>query len=453
MRGLVWFREDLRIEDNTALCQAVKHCDEGVMAVYVIDIKMWETHDMAPSREKFIREALISLEKELQAHRISFVVLELTGIKNLLQTFHQLIKKEKVQALFFNQQYEIDEMHRDEKVRSFFKKQGKEVFAYHDQTILPPGSVLTKEGAYFKVFTAYKHAWKKRFLENGQLKLNNLRPVVKIKTTSEVSSKEAVGRLNYFIKNNLFSYHDTRDFPALETTSHLSPYLAAGLISARQCFLAALKANQFELDTGNEGALTWMNELIWRDFYKHILVAVPRVSMHLPYKLQSEKIKWKKNKTHLKAWQEGKTGIPIVDAGMRQLNQTGWMHNRLRMITAMFFTKNLFLDWRVGEKYFMSHLIDGDLSANNGGWQWCASTGTDAAPYFRIFNPISQSERFDPEGEFIRQYCPELKELDNHAIHDPHQRAPLLMEKIDYPKPIVDLKITRQFAIDIFRHL
>ncbi len=453
MRGLVWFREDLRTRDNTALYHANKLCDEGVFGVYVIDHEMWKAHDMAVCREQFIREALKALEKELSFYSIPFIILELTGTKNLIQTFHEWISKEKIGALFFNRQYEIDEMRRDEKIAQFFKKQGKEVFSYHDQTILPPGSVITKEDTYFKVFTAYKRAWYNKFLESGGLKLNSLNPKCKLLNDERVSSQEAMRRLNYFIKNHLFSYHEARDFPALDATSHLSPYLAAGLISARECFLAALKANQFELDTGNEGAVTWMNELIWRDFYKHILVAVPRVSMHLPYQLQTEKIKWKTNGAHLKAWQEGKTGIPIVDAAMRQLNQTGWMHNRLRMVTAMFFTKNLFLDWRVGEKYFMTHLIDGDLSANNGGWQWCASTGTDAAPYFRVFNPISQSERFDPQGEFIRQYCPELKELDHYAIHAPYERAPLLMRHIDYPKPIVDLKLTRQYAIDRFKNV
>jgi deoxyribodipyrimidine photo-lyase len=253
-------------------------------------------------------------------------------------------------------------------------------------------------------------------------------------------------RLNRFVAKPLFLYQAQRDFPALEGTSQLSPYLAAGMISARECFAAALIANNHELDMGNQGAVIWMSELIWRDFYKDILVAVPRVSMNKAFKPETEKLRWRYDEHQLIAWQEGKTGFPIVDAAMRQLNATGWMHNRLRMGVAMFFSKNLFFDWRIGEAYFMSRLIDGDLSANNGGWQWSASTGTDAAPYFRIFNPIRQSERFDPKGDFIRQYCPELASLSSKEIHEPTNR-------LGYPKQIVNLEQSRKDAIAAFKAL
>jgi deoxyribodipyrimidine photo-lyase len=265
--------------------------------------------------------------------------------------------------------------------------------------------------------------------------------------------KVAKRHLQHFIQHTLFSYDQTRDYPAIEGTSRLSPYLATGMISPRQCFLAALAANQGELTTGNKGALTWMSELIWREFYKHILVAYPRVSMHLPYRLETKKIDWRYNEKQWLAWQHGNTGYPIVDAAMRQLNTTGWMHNRLRMIVAMFFTKNLFFDWRLGEQYFIEHLIDGDLAANNGGWQWCASTGTDAAPYFRVFNTVTQSERFDEKGKFIRRYCPELTSLSDDTIHDPHGRAPLLVQKLHYPASIVNLALSRKHAIETFKYL
>ena len=183
-----------------------------------------------------------------------------------------------------------------------------------------------------------------------------------------------------------------------------------------------------------------MGELIWREFYKTILMSTPRVSMSQAYQTSTDQIKWDFNEIHFTAWKDGRTGYPLIDAAMRQLSQTGWMHNRLRMVTAMFLVKNLFFDWRLGEAYFMSQLIDGDLAANNGGWQWCASTGTDAAPYFRIFNPITQSKNFDPEGKFIRHYCPELAQLSNKEIHEPHRKPSIT---IDYPKPIIELHAKR----------
>jgi len=259
--------------------------------------------------------------------------------------------------------------------------------------------------------------------------------------------KQADQRLDKFITEKLFDYDKQRDFPAITGTSRLSPYLAAGMISARQCFQAALIENKQQLDSGNKGALTWMSELIWREFYKTILMAAPRVSMNRPYKISADKIKWDFNQKQFDAWKEGRTGYPLIDAAMRQLKQTGWMHNRLRMIVAMFLVKNLFFDWRLGETYFMSQLIDGDLAANNGGWQWCASTGTDAAPYFRIFNPITQSKRFDPEGTFIRQYCPELSLLDNKVIHEPY-RKPIFL---NYPKPIIELNTKRSKVLAAYK--
>jgi deoxyribodipyrimidine photo-lyase len=258
-------------------------------------------------------------------------------------------------------------------------------------------------------------------------------------------------RLRHFIDDHLFHYNQERDFPNLHGTSQLSPYLATGMISPRQCFLAALDANQNELDTGNKGAVVWMGELIWREFYKHILVAAPRVSKHKAYKEETDTIWWDHDEKLMLAWQQGQTGYPLIDAAMRQLKTTGWMHNRLRMVVAMFFTKNLFFDWRLGEKYFMSQLIDGDLAANNGGWQWSASTGTDSAPYFRIFNPLRQSERFDPEGKFILQYCPELQDFDKKSIHEPYKIMPLIAAQSQYPRPIIDLKKNRDKVLAAFK--
>ena len=199
------------------------------------------------------------------------------------------------------------------------------------------------------------------------------------------------------------------------------------------------------------GQQTWLDELLWREFYQHTLHDFPKVSRHQPFKENTKAIVWRDAPEDLTAWQQGRTGIPIVDAGMRQLLATGWMHNRVRMITAMFLSKNLLIDWRLGEAWFMQHLIDGDLAANNGGWQWCASTGMDAAPYFRIFNPVNQSQRFDPNGDYIREWVPELAHLDAKTIHEPYAKNPDL--GLDYPKPIVDLKQSRIRAIEAFKNL
>ncbi|MFX8624819.1 FAD-binding domain-containing protein, partial [Acinetobacter baumannii] len=266
-----------------------------------------------------------------------------------------------------------------------------------------------------------------------------------------VGESYALEQLDQFVEDSVSHYKVERDFPHVHGTSKLSPYLNIGILSVRQC-LQALFRNQhgnFHLD--NEGQQTWLDELIWREFYQHILFDFPYVSKHLPFKKGTQKIKWNHNPEQLKAWQTGQTGIPIVDAGMRQLLQTGWMHNRVRMITAMFLCKNLLIDWRIGEQWFMQHLIDGDLAANNGGWQWCASTGTDAVPYFRIFNPISQSQKFDPNGDYIRKWVKELAHLDNKSIHDPYSSKINL--SLNYPKPIVDLKETRLKAIETFKHI
>jgi deoxyribodipyrimidine photo-lyase len=257
--------------------------------------------------------------------------------------------------------------------------------------------------------------------------------------------------LKSFLRDHGDAYKEERDLPAIEGTSKLSPYLVSGVISLRMCVHAAVEANNGELEKGSNGIVHWISELIWREFYKHILIGFPRVSMHRPFQLETERIEWKENDEHFQAWCEGRTGYPIVDAAMRQLVQTGWMHNRLRMIVAMFLTKNLFLDWRLGERFFMRHLIDGDLSANNGGWQWSASTGTDAAPYFRIFNPYSQSKKCDPDGEFIRRYVPELAGVEGSAVHEPQTIPGLLRSSIEYPDPIVYHSTTRNEAIEAFK--
>jgi deoxyribodipyrimidine photo-lyase len=474
MRGLVWFREDLRTYDNSALYHASLQCDEGIVALYIFDASLWLKHDVAGCRVQFVLEGLRQLEQALLKLNIPLMTLSVTDTHMISDALLKLMSEIKADALFFNRQYEINEMKRDTAVEKEIVAKQYFVFSYDDQVILKPGSVRTQKDEFFSVFTPFKKTWLNVFRKANIKCWPTPKRQADLSLTLKAASipaelKEfpshialdhwpagftaANKRLGKFIENHLFHYDKTRDFPALQGTSQLSPYLAAGMISARQCFLLALDANQQELDTGNKGALTWLSELIWREFYKHILVAAPRVCMHKAYKPATDQIKWNYDQALLTAWQRGETGYPLIDAAMRQLNTLGWMHNRLRMVVAMFLSKNLFLDWRLGEKYFMSHLMDGDLAANNGGWQWSASTGTDAAPYFRIFNPVRQSQRFDPDGQFIRHYCPELADFDNKSIHEPYLRHPLVAQMTGYPRPIIDLQKNKLKVLTAFKSL
>ena len=259
---------------------------------------------------------------------------------------------------------------------------------------------------------------------------------------------EAKTKLLKFLDEKVIDYSKNRNDPILDGTSRISPYLASGIISSKKCILEALKINNFEFNSGHIGVTKWIDEIVWREFYKNIMFSFPKVSKGQPFQDYSKAIKWRYDEDEFIAWKEGKTGFPIVDAAMRQLIHEGWMHNRLRMVVAMFFTKNMLHDWRLGEAYFMQNLIDGDFASNNGGWQWSSSTGTDAAPYFRIFNPITQSTNFDKEGSFIKKYVPELKDLDKSVIHNPPKEH---RKYCNYSEPILDLKESRLRAIEAFK--
>ena len=470
-RGLMWFREDLRVQDNTAL-SAARHENDEVLAIYLIDRAMWRKHDIASCRVEFILRNLAALKTELEQKNIRLLIVEFQDSTQTIAIFDKIITKYKIDTLYFNNQYELDEAARDKEVKAKLKIN---VIDYADQVIFAHKELLTLNRTPYTIFTPYKNSFIKAIIQRGSIKplktikachtllpevkatkdwqeqaiiLHNIGPKALDGFTSSIpetywpgSEKHAHARLQQFIKNKICSYQTERDYPAQKATSKLSAYLANGVLSSRQCFAAAIRANQGKLQGGNPNIDCWISELIWREFYKQILANFPRISKHQAFKLETEKWPWRHDVTLLTAWQQGKTGYPLIDAAMRQLQQTGWMHNRLRMVVAMFLTKDCFIDWRLGEKYFMQQLVDGDLAANNGGWQWAASTGCDAAPYFRVFNPIRQSERFDPEGTFIKTYCPELKDVPIKLLHDPF-KLPLLA---DYPPPIVDCRQTRAF--------
>lgn len=466
MSHLVWFRNDLRTADNPALTAA---CGRGqpVRALFVITPGQWRQHDWSPAKIRQVLDHVNDLGDQLAALGIPLAVVGCDGFADCIAEVATLCLKHGIRELHFNEEYGINERRRDRQIRDRLKKDGISVSKYRDQTVAPVGTIRTGKDEPYSVFTPFSRRWRQWIEDTSPTVLPAPGPVAKpVSWSAHSHTAEKLGfacpppalvtptenhahaQLESFLAERGGDYKAKRDFPAEDGTSQLSPYLAIGALSGRQCLIAAKEAQGHG---GNqEGFSTWVNEIAWRDFYIHILYHYPRVSMHKAFKPETEALHWNPPGAHFEAWKEGCTGIPVVDAAMRQLRETGWMHNRLRMITAMFLSKNLFIDWRLGEAWFMQNLVDGFLASNNGGWQWSASTGTDAAPYFRVFNPVTQSERFDPKGEFIRRWVPELANLDNKQIHNPGAGGVI---PGDYPRPIVDLKESRKEAIARFEAL
>lgn len=468
---LFWLRSDLRVHDNTALAAAMER--GPALAVYLISPTQWQNHDDAACKVDFWLRNLVELEKALGDLNVPLLIRDADTWDKAPEVLLQLCAEHAVEGVHTNEEYGINEGKRDQAVRHALENAGVHFSSYLDQLLFKPGSILTRTGGYFQVYSQFRKVCYARLHEamphlirapKAQQPLSIKSDAVPdqvegfttpSKTLRELwpaGENEALRRLAAFSDDQIRYYQSERDFPAKPGTSQLSAYLAAGVVSPRQCLHAALMSNNGEFETGNTGIVTWINELLWREFYKHILVGYPRVSRHRAFRPETEAVKWRNAPTELAAWQEARTGLPIIDAAMRQLLETGWMHNRLRMVVAMFLTKNLLIDWREGERFFMRHLIDGDLAANNGGWQWSSSTGTDSAPYFRIFNPLSQSEKFDPEGRFIKHWLPELASLNKKEVHDPSLVGGLFGVK-DYPAQIVDLSKSRARALAAFKAL
>lgn len=457
---LVWLRNDLRLFDNAALYAAAQ-TGVPVVAIYIATPETWQLHDMARIKQDLIRRRVQALQVELAALGIVLHAIEAARYQDCPAILAQLAAQG-AQALYAQTEYELREQHRDAAVATTLAALGIPCIWHDSQCVMPPGSVRSKTGDIYKIFTPFKKTWL------AQLQLKGVhclaKPASQQMVTLDVSAwpaladgdgssaawpvaqSEVLDRLRVFCRERVQDYQQARDFPALDGTSALSPYLALGVVSAQQA-VARLQMEAGALMWQDSSAAVWLSELIWREFYKHILVAYPQLIKHRAFQADTEAIVWRNNTTEFVAWCEGRTGYPIVDAAMRQLNQTGWMHNRLRMITASFLVKDLQIDWRWGEQYFMSKLIDGEFAANNGGWQWAASTGTDAAPYFRIFNPTTQSEKFDPKGLFLRRYLPELATLNGKMLHWPH---PLPMS-VKYFQPVVDHAKARLRTLAMFK--
>ncbi len=453
MTALLWLRRDLRLFDQAALHHALTS-GKQVVCVFIFDSTILAPLPRRDRRVAFIWHSLKQIKQELNRHGSDLIVRH----GDPQQLIPELALHYQASAIYTNHDIEPQAIQRDGKIAQRLAKLGIPLHDFKDQTIFEKDDILTQSGTMYQVFTPYKRAWLARLNEPLlasypiQPHLNQLKPL----PMEAMPELTGLGFENIDVANlqpgmdggeilfndfcqRIEQYHLSRDFPGIKGVSYLSVHLRFGTVSIRELVRTALQI-------GGPGAECWLSELIWREFYQQLLWHRPELVSHT-FKTHYDELPFPNNRDYFSAWCAGHTGFPIVDAAMRQLNQTGFMHNRLRMIAASFLVKDLLVDWRWGEQYFAHHLNDFDLASNNGGWQWAASTGCDAQPYFRIFNPVTQSQRFDPQGEFIRRYCPELAHLPDKAIH-----APWLCDiHCHYPAPLVDHAQQRQAALALFK--
>jgi len=472
-RVLVWFRRDLRDFDHAALYHALRD-GAAVHCAFVFDREILDAlPSPADRRVEFIWHSVAELAAALIARGGGLIVRHARARDEIPRLAAAL----KVDSVYANHDYEPAARDRDAAVAQALADRGIAFAGFKDQLIFERDEVLSQAGRPFSVFTPYKNAWLKALtpfhlrsyaieryadalaeppadMQSGlpALEAMGFRRTDLARIGARTGMQGGAALFADFRKR-IDRYRDTRDVPAAKGPSYLSVHLRFGTVSIRE---VAAYAHARSLERGGEGAATWLSELIWRDFYAQVLWHHPHV-VTKAFKPEYDALAFPSDPALFAAWREGRTGYPLVDAALRQLNATGYMHNRLRMVAASFLVKDLLVDWRWGEKYFADTLLDFDLASNNGGWQWAASTGCDAQPYFRIFNPVAQSERFDPEGQFIRRYVPELKALSATEIHAPwlvtaaRQEARGVVIGRDYPAPVVDHALARQRALALFK--
>ena len=474
--ALVWLRRDLRLDDHAPLAQALAgHATVWCAFVFDTDI-LGRLPDREDRRVAFIHASLVELDATLRAAGGGLIVRHGPGAATLIALAREL----GVRAVYAGRDYEPEAVARDAQVEAALHAEGRRFVSVKDQVIFERDEVLTGAGTPFSVFTPYRRAWEKRLAAQPEaiadqtprlegriaappagaaipsLESLGFAPVDLGAINVRTGAAGAAALLADF-RRRIGGYGHDRDFPALKGPSYLSVHLRFGTVSVRRLVRTAREAVR-EDPRAADGAAVWQSELTWRDFYAQILHHHPRVVRHA-FRPEYDAIVWEQGEHAerlLAAWCEARTGYPLIDAAMRQLARTGYMHNRLRMVTASFLVKDLGLDWRLGEAHFARQLIDFDLAANNGGWQWAASTGCDAQPWFRIFNPVTQSQKFDPQGRFIRRYLPELANLSDRAIHAPWLAGPLDLMAAGvrlgetYPRPVVDHDHARQRTLARF---
>ncbi|MDZ4815767.1 MAG: deoxyribodipyrimidine photo-lyase [Verrucomicrobiota bacterium] len=479
---LMWFRRDLRLDDNAAFFDALRRAGEikgKCVAAFCFDTEILsKLENKADRRVAFIHASLLELEAELAKRNSGLIVRIGPASEELPKLIDELIPLG-LDSVYANHDFEPRRMKRDKEVGDYCAQRKVRFQTFKDHVVFEKSEILTSQGKPHRVFTAYNKVWHKELLDNESFHLHEYPgpeqyPFLLSKDQVPVSApwkelkdigflesehpiapgrKAGLERLKSF-EPSFKEYSHKRNLPGIEGTSRLSVHLRFGTVSVREVIVAARK-------NGTPGAAKWVDELVWRDFFNMILYWFPHTQLE-PFQEKFNKMKWDNPRTDehtaalFEAWAQGQTGFPIVDAGMRELNSTGFMHNRVRMITASFLTKHLHIHWKAGERYFAKHLLDYDLSQNIGGWQWAAGIGADAQPFFRIFNPVTQSETFDPAGDYIRRFCPELKKFREKDIHSPWMSSLVAQEtaqcKIgkNYPVPIVDLKIERNNALERF---
>lgn len=456
-----WIRRDLRLRDNPALHAAVQNGAQ-VVPLFILDPKLLNSSYSSPRRQRFLFAGLQALHDDLRVKGSRLILRR----GDPLAVLHSL----------FSELGGDCEIHAAEDYSPYAEKRDASVTAdlplrlFPGTTIRPAREVVKADGSPYTVFTPYSRAWISRgdvgALLPAPARINTPRGIAtdtlpememdRSDTLFPSGEVEALRRLQRFFDFLLDHYSETRDRMDLDGTSSLSPYLRFGMLSPRQAALMAEFAMQKAADAAVlRSAETWLNELIWREFYFSVLASFPFVR-EMSFREEMRAIHWSNNEAAFSVWKKGETGYPVVDAAMRQLLATGWMHNRARMIAASFLTKDLLIDWRWGEKFFMQHLLDGDPAANNGGWQWSAGTGTDAAPYFRVFNPVLQGQKFDPQGEYVRRWVPELQAVPDQYIHAPwlmpadvQSRVGVIVGK-KYPAPIVDHALARERVLLVY---
>ena len=464
--ALWWVRRDMRLADNRALTAALSHAGQ-VIPVFVLDPLLLAAPDAGPQRVAFLLGGLRALDGALRARGSRLIVRRGDPSRELAR----LLSETGADAIYAEGDTWPYARSRDARVSRTLP-----LHLVGGLTLFPPEATLKADGTPYTVFTPFSRKW--RSLPPPQAG-EVLPPPGQIPTLAEVDSlpipdepplspavpfspgeAEAQSRLSAFVDREnrpIYRYEEGRDRLDLDGTSRLSPYLRFGMLSTRQAAVAARSAIEAAPDAqARTGAQTWLNELIWREFYQTILHHFPHV-MEQSFRPDLQSIAWENDAAPFTAWREGRTGYPVVDAGMRQLARTGWMHNRARMIVASFLVKDLLVDWRWGERHFMLHLVDGDPAANNGGWQWVAGTGTDAAPYFRVFNPVLQGQKYDPHGTYVRRWVPELTGVPDRFIHQPWKMPPDMQRAAggvvgrDYPARIVEHAWARERALAAYR--
>ena len=475
-RSIVWFRRDLRLADNAALTAAIRQGE--VIPAFVIDPALLHSDRVGSKRVAWLAANVRELDRALRKRGSQLIVRRGEPAAELIK----LAREVQATQVFFNLDLTPYARKRDQRVALELEQHGITVESYDDMTVHHPEEVVTQTGRPYQVFTAFKKTWlalPKPAAEDVET-LPEYMPLPLPVSSLALNGDEdvelplagesaALDRLNDFLEETIYGYGTGRNQLDRAATSFLSPYLRFGMLSIRQAYWGAQAAIDLALvgrdsispgqvnNLPHTGAEAWLNELIWREFYQALLYHFPH-TIDQPLREQFDSFEWLNDDAAFVAWCEGRTGYPVVDAAMRQLNATGWMHNRARMIVASFLTKDLLIDWRKGEQYFMQQLIDGDSASNVGGWQWAAGVGADAQPFFRVFNPTLQGQRFDPEGVFVKQWLPELRGVPIEYVHEPWKLSADDQQKYgavigrDYPAPIVDHGFARDRALRHYRN-